>query len=166
MKDNEVKVSFSGAMNLERKVSFKRATEIARFLAEPENNDSVETVVPGLSTLRITKQTPNSAIEAIKKAAPKTFPQRIVTLADFIIKRDKSEHFDSKDVQTLLRRLGMPSQNFGRDIRQAEDVFSYITREPDGQYIVTETGREAVERGFGNSESGATYKKRKSKKKK
>jgi hypothetical protein len=163
--EDQVKILFSGAMNLERKVSFRRATEIARLLAEPESTNPTEIDMSLPSSIpRPAGRAPSSALEAIKKAAPKTFPQRIVTLANFITKRDKSDHFDSKDVQTLLRRLGMPPQNFGRDMRQAEDVFGYITKEPDGQYLVTDTGREAVEGGFGNPDGNITYKKRKVKK--
>jgi hypothetical protein len=170
MQEDQVKITFSGAMSLERSVSFKRATSIARLLAEPENINLQEITTDDLSlpsnTSPSSGRVPGSALEAIKKAGPRTFPQRIVTLADFITKRDKIDHFDSKDVQTLLRRLGMPPQNFGRDMRQAEHVFAYVAKEADGQYIVTETGREAVEKGFGNTEGSTTYKKRKIKRSK
>lgn len=163
MEKEEVTITFSGGISLTRKTSFKMAIEIARLLAQPqdsmllEGGDPVET--PPSSRM------PSSAIEAINKAAPKTFPQRIVTLADFITKRDKGEYFDSQDVQTLLRRLGMPPQNFSRDMRQAEHVFNYIAKESNGQYIVTAGGREAVQLGFG-SENPRTFRKRKVKKKK
>ncbi len=160
--NDDVKISFSGAITLSRSVSFKRGTEIARLLAEPEGVTAIPvdpTVAP-----RMMGRSPGSALEAIKKSAPKTFPQKIVTLADFITKRDKVEHFDSTDIQTLLRRLGMPPQNFSRDMRQAEDVLGYITKEPNGQYIVTETGREAVELGFGQVDSNPVHRKRKAKK--
>lgn len=129
-----------------QKVSLKKAVEIARFLADEDKSIIPQPTQPPLATMM--PKTAGSALDVIKNSGAKTFPQQIAALAYYVTQRNKSEHFDPKEVQILLRRMGNAPQNFGRDLVKATDVLGYISKEGPGQYIVTDTGKESITNGF------------------
>ncbi len=163
--DEQVVVTLSGAISLTKKISYKKGAEIALFLAEdegslPEGNNK------GSSGRSDVPKMGSSAIEVIKASNAKTFPQQIVALACYVTERNKNELFDPKEIQLLLRRMGNPPQNFGRDLMKAADVFGYLTKEGPGQYLVTETGKEMVANKFEGASEGASRKRPRGKNKK
>lgn len=161
----EVTVVLSGALSLTKKISYKKAAEIALFLAD-ENNSAPENRDQVLLNRTDRPRVGGSAIEVIKASNAKTFPQQIVALACYVTQRNQTEFFDPKEVQLLLRRMGNQPQNFGRDLMKATDVFGYLLKEGPGQYIVTEKGMEMVSSGFEGANEGAPRRRGPHKKKK
>jgi len=154
-KDESVTIILKGALSLERKISFKKATDLARLLADESDTPSVAAIRPSELT-HPTQKAASSALEIIKTSNAKTFPQQIAALAFYVTQRDHSDFFDPKDIKSLLRRMGNPPQNFGRDLAKGAELLGYFAKEAPGQYIITEKGKELVLKGFGSGEEGTS----------
>lgn len=153
--DEQVTITFTGAMSLSRTISFRRATEIAGLLANADASP-VSSMLPTHQISVTNSNFASSPLEAVKKSNAKTFPQLIVTLAHYLTIRDKSDTFDPKAVQVLLGRMGNPPKNFTRDLQTASDLLGYLMRQSKHEYIVTDKGREMVLSGFDGAVEGVT----------
>lgn len=162
-----VDLTLSGALNFTYKISLHQAAQIIAFVSTGEASSD-----QGKKPLLILPQTgparfnaPGSAIDAIKQSGAKTYPQKIAALGSFIINRNGTDTFDQKELSALLRRMGDTPQNFSRDLNNAE-LLGYVTREPNGEYFLTDKAREAIEAQFADATSiGGTSRKKRTRRK-
>ncbi len=148
---SEVTIIFKGAVNMEVGSTLSKALEAARFLTSDTGTATSQTQT---FTSSLPQKIGNSPLEAIKNSNAKTFPQQITALAAYVMERNKAESFDPKEIQLLLRRIGNLPQNFGRDLRHATHVLSYLAEEGPNQYILTDFGKESLTKRFEGAVEG------------
>lgn len=165
--ENQVEVTLrhGDTLNFTYKTSLSKAAQIIAFLSMGDTETSSHASgLPQNAMLKPARAAAaGSAIEAIRQSGSKTYPQKIVALGRFVVQRGNQETFDSKEVLALLRRMGDLPKNFGRDLGNAE-LLGYITREQNGEYLITDLGNEAVDSQFADAPAGISRKKRSSKK--
>jgi hypothetical protein len=173
--NKEIKISLEGmGLTFKGETSFEKATKILQFISNDSDVD-LRTNSQGQNTVNSTNiaidgdenrsGSPNfsSPIEAVKSSSAKTYPQKIAVLGYYLSRREKSETFDPKQIQSLLRRMGDTPALFSRDLRNAADLHNFIVAEPNGDYLVTDAGIEAIKNQFETSENTTRKKPRRKK---
>jgi hypothetical protein len=93
---------------------------------------------------------PESLAEMYRRAGPKKYPEKLVTIAMFIHKVLDRASFTPDDLRAQFRAVNEPPPaNMPRDFRLAVGE-GWIAEEHDqpGQFYITKTGMDVVEAGF------------------
>ena len=155
-----VKVSLNGdGLSFEAETTVLQAAQIIGFLGN-ETNTMPLNANPSLSyegaqpSLGMPTK-PVSPRERLIEVNAKTNPQKILTLGQYVIDRDRSENFSAADIKSLFGRAGEPiPRNLGRDIREAVRLgFIYEDESISDHFIVTGKGLEALGAGFAGDTS-------------
>lgn len=160
--ENKVMVTLKGGgLNFDYQTSLQKAAHIIAFLTSNEVTASVSTSGTALEIAPARGAGAVSPIESVRQSGACTYPQKIATLGHFITGRDRRDTFDPKEVNTLLRRMGDMPKNFTRDLQNAE-LLGYITREPNGEYLITDHGIQSVLSQFNEAVGANAGRKKKS----
>jgi predicted transcriptional regulator len=142
----EVKIHIEGeGLSFDGETTITKAAQVIAFIkAEAQSGVSVR---PSFLPTIINTSTPPRQL--ILESGAKTNPQKIAVLGKYLLARDQHS-FSAKEIQELLKKTGesLP-RNFGRDLREAvRSGFIFEDQDMQGQYVLTEMGVEATERGF------------------
>lgn len=162
----EVTLKQGDILNFKYNTSLEKAAQVIAFLTKEGALEGRVTTMPMLpqGVASSHKNAVGSPIEAMRQSGAQTYPQKIAALGQFLVSRDSRETFDVKEVLSLLRRMGDTPRNFTRDLRNAE-LLGYVTKEQNGEYILTDRAAEAVETQFLNAiPASSTVKRKKGKK--
>lgn len=154
----EVILQDGKTLNFKYKTSLNKAAQVIAFLT---TNGSL--VASSSSVLSGKKNSSNSPLEAVRDSGARTFPQKIAAIGHYLVRRDERETFDPNEILTLLKRMGDTPRNFSRDIKNAE-LLGYISREPNGEYFLTDTAVEEIESRFENAIPAESSKKKRARK--
>lgn len=148
-------------LSLKRETTLLKAGQIITFLGTEENYSS--DIPSGKSNITpLLNPAPNlTPGELIIEANAKTNVERILVLGKFVTDKNRSDKFSTKEVLIELKKIGGEPHNFARDIRMAvSSNYIHPIDKNQGEYVVTSTGKKAIEDKFSNKTNKTTSKTR------
>ncbi|RIA37739.1 hypothetical protein DFR49_3627 [Hephaestia caeni] len=146
-----VKLSLAGdGLSFEKYISMKQAVAIMRVAAmSADEVASVDDVSAGAKIEQPRMGAQISLSEALSTAEPKTSPETIAVIADWVMSEDEVESISREDVSDRYQdaRLSMPG-NFHRDFAKAvQKGFLAPMRGNKNRFYVTKTGQALSKKG-------------------
>lgn len=149
---DEVKIHIEGeGLAFDGITSFSKAAQVIAFV-KSETVTSEATAMNRRGVLPTAIGHDYSPRQVIVEANAKTNPQKIAALGRYICTRSQTDTFSASEVLDMMKRAGetLP-KNFSRDLKHAV-VLEYIYEGEEGQFILTEKGKEAVDHHFESAE--------------
>lgn len=135
-----------------------KAAQVIAFLGSESTDEIMDknpVLVEPSSLLSTNRAAHNkSPRESIIESGAKTNPQKIATLANYLLQLFNNESFTTAEIRQLFDRAGEPTpKNFSRDLKEAVRLgFIYESAEETGKYLLSDKGRDSVNAGFFEAE--------------
>lgn len=149
--DKTVKITLSGKITFDEDITVNQAAQIIAFVGSA--SQAPVQILTGRPTAIPTQigsskrfETPRSAISTTNA---KTYPEKIVALAGYVLQEGSRDSFTAEDVRPLFRRAGeVTPSNMKRDLTVAVQLEYIAETDQKGEYYLASKGTDALDEGF------------------